>query len=154
MNRQVMGELSYFVRTHTLVPKAFVAYDRIAYFDRETHDLRISFDRNLRARSDRLSLTSADTGAPIIRSDVYVMEVKTRFAAPLWLTDLLADQGLYKQSFSKYGSFYLDALTAPAPAAQTDAKKNSLTLIVYQTPQMRPAVEVQKYKRAGKDFTR
>ena len=125
MNRQVMGELSYFVRTHTLMSKAFVAYDRIAYFDRETHDLRISFDRNLRARSDRLSLTSADTGAPIIRSDVYVMEVKTRFAAPLWLTDLLADHGLYKQSFSKYGSFYLDALTAPAPAAQTDAKKTA-----------------------------
>ena len=113
------------MRTHTLVPKAFGAYDRIAYFDSETHDLRISFDRNLRARSDRLSLTSADTGAPIIRSDVYVMEVKTRFAAPLWLTDLLADHGLYKQSFSKYGSFYLDALTAPAPAVQTDAKKTA-----------------------------
>ena len=112
MNPQVTKELSYFVKTHTLLPKAFVAYDRIAYFGKEEQDLRISFDRNLRARNDTLTLTAPDTGIPIIPRDTYVMEVKTRFAEPLWLTDLLNSENLHKRSFSKYGSFYLETIAA------------------------------------------
>ncbi len=112
MNRQILAELSYFVRTHSLVPKAFVAYDRIAYFGKGNQDLRISFDHNLRARNKKLVLTAPDTSVPLIDSDVYIMEVKTRFAAPLWLTDLLVSHGLFKQSFSKYGSYYLNTLLA------------------------------------------
>ncbi|MBQ4086688.1 MAG: polyphosphate polymerase domain-containing protein [Clostridia bacterium] len=112
MNEQVVHELSAFIRRYPpLVPKAYVAYDRIAYFDCETHDLRISFDTNLRARDTSLTLTAKDMGVPILSPDYYVLEVKTRFGAPLWLTELLEKNGAKKQSFSKYGTFYQQMLS-------------------------------------------
>ena len=35
------------------------------------------------------------------------MEVKTAGALPLWLTALLSKEEIYKSSFSKYGTAYL-----------------------------------------------
>lgn len=106
MNYQVLCELAAFIHRYSLVPKAYVAYDRIAYFDKGAHDLRISFDKNLRARDHSLTLTAQDIGVPIIDSDLYIMEVKTRYSAPLWLTQALEKYGIKRQSFSKYGTYY------------------------------------------------
>lgn len=115
MNLQVLRELAYFVNLRHLVPKAFIAYDRIAYFgEGNDSDLRISFDRNLRARSTNLSLAAPDTGTPILDGGLYICEVKTRFAEPLWLTGLFTSENLHRQSFSKYGSYYLETRSIPS----------------------------------------
>ena len=115
MNEQVLRELEAFLHRYPpLMPKAYVAYDRIAYFDKDTHDLRVSFDTNLRARDSALTLTAEDTGVPVIAPDLYVLEVKTRFGAPLWLTHLLEEHCVYRRSFSKYGTFYQNLLQKKA----------------------------------------
>ena len=39
-----------------------------------------------------------------------LMEVKTKDAIPLWMTQLLTDNHIYKKSFSKYGTAYTTKL--------------------------------------------
>ncbi len=50
MNAQTVKEISYFLTCYDLSPKVYLAYDRIAYFEKGNSDLRISFDQNIRSR--------------------------------------------------------------------------------------------------------
>ena len=107
MNLQVLRELAYLVQHRSFIPSAVISYDRMAYFEQNNPDLRISFDTNLRGRRTNLSLTSSQqTGELLLDPGLYLMEIKTRKAAPLWLAHLLNGEQLRKTSFSKYGSFY------------------------------------------------
>ena len=70
--------------------------------------LRVTFDDNIRWRRDRLRLTEDTDGRELLPDDVVLMEIKTATALPLWLTELLAREKIYKSSFSKYGTAYLE----------------------------------------------
>lgn len=105
MNGQVLNELCWFVNHHKLRPAAFVGYDRLAFFGRGDSDLRISFDKNIRGRTDNLTLSNTE-GEPILEDGRYLMEIKTRFAKPLWLTHLLTNNNINRSHFSKYGTYY------------------------------------------------
>ena len=107
MNHQVVNEIAYCLKVYNLVPKLYLAYDRIAYFDKINRDLRISFDMNIRSRRYNLGLECGDYGDKLLSDDVYLMEVKTSMAKPLWLCDLLSDLHVYRTSFSKYGTEYI-----------------------------------------------
>ena len=50
MNTQVLREIEYFLKIYNLSPKLYLAYDRIAFFEKGNKDLRISFDMNIRTR--------------------------------------------------------------------------------------------------------
>ena len=104
INLQVLRELSYFLTHYTLFPKLYLAYDRIAYFEKGNPDLRISFDQNIRSRRTEVSLEKGDYGTPLMDEPFYLMEVKTSLAKPLWLAHLLADIGIFRTGFSKYGT--------------------------------------------------
>lgn len=39
MNGQVLHEIDYFLNLHDLVPKVYIAYDRLAYFEKGNDDL-------------------------------------------------------------------------------------------------------------------
>ena len=105
MNPQVLNELTYFVNHYKLCPAAFVGYDRLAFFGRDHSDLRISLDKNIRGRTYDLTLGNAD-GEPILEDGYYLMEIKTRFAKPLWLTHVLTRNNIRRAHFSKYGTYY------------------------------------------------
>ncbi len=104
MNKQVLKEISYFIKCYELQPKLYLAYDRIAYFERNNADLRISFDHNIRSRRSSLSLEDGDYGKMLLDDDTYLMEIKTFRAKPLWLTHLIAELNLKHNNFSKYGT--------------------------------------------------
>lgn len=106
MNEQVLKEISYFLSIYDVKPMLYLAYDRIAFFDINDHDLRISFDMNIRARRDELFLEVGYHGAPITDEEIYVMEIKTSRAKPLWLCDILSKNEIRRRSFSKYGTEY------------------------------------------------
>lgn len=110
MNRQVLNELEYFLKIYDLCPKLYLAYDRIAYFEKDNDDLRISFDMNIRSRRYDLRLESGDFGERLLDDGLYMMEIKTSMAKPLWLTDLLTELGIKRNSFSKYGTEYKQQL--------------------------------------------
>ena len=104
MNGQVLKEISYFLKLYALEPKVYLAYDRIAYFEKNNPDLRISFDANIRARRYDLRPDLGDYGEPVLADELYLMEVKTALAKPLWLTHMLSQLQIRRTSFSKYGT--------------------------------------------------
>ena len=104
MNKQVLKELAYIVQNYELRPKVMIAYDRLAYFEKGNPDLRLSLDTNLRSRRYDVRLEAGSHGENIIEDDIWVMEVKTSKAMPLWLSELLAKEEIRSTSFSKYGT--------------------------------------------------
>lgn len=110
MNFQVVREIEYFLSIYKLYPKLYLAYDRIAYFEKDNKDLRISFDMNIRSRRYDLRLEDGDYGELLLKDDVYMMEVKTSLAKPLWLTEMLSSLNINRKSFSKYGTEYKNTI--------------------------------------------
>jgi SPX domain protein involved in polyphosphate accumulation len=104
MNSQVLGELAAVFSAHQYYPKTFISYDRVAYKSNDT-DLRVTFDSNLRA-----TRYGTDNEVQLLDDASLVMEIKSTNNIPLWLTELLASRGVYKQSFSKYGKEYMSYL--------------------------------------------
>ena len=86
--------------------EVYIAYDRLAYFEKGNDDLRISFDTNIRTRRSDLLLESGDHGKRLLNSDVWLMEIKTSLAKPLWLCEMLSEFEIRSSSFSKYGTEY------------------------------------------------
>lgn len=112
MNAQVVREIEYFMQRYNLSPKVYIAYDRLAYFEKGNDDLRISFDTNIRTRRNDVALESGDHGTMLLPDDIWLMEIKTSRAMPLWLCKMLSDLNLRKASFSKYGTEYQNMLRA------------------------------------------
>ena len=111
MNRQVIKEIEYFLKTYQVAEKLFLAYDRLAFFDKSDRNLRISFDTNIRTRRYDLGLEYGDYGERLLDDGLYLMEVKTNLAKPLWLSKLLSNLEIRRQSFSKYGTEFKKYLT-------------------------------------------
>jgi SPX domain protein involved in polyphosphate accumulation len=106
MNKQVLNEIHYFLKSYELEPKLYLAYDRKAYFGIDNRDLRITFDTNIRTRRYDLRLESGDHGDKLLDDDIWLMEVKAEKTVPLWLCRMLSENSIYKRSFSKYGTEY------------------------------------------------
>lgn len=104
MNLQVVGEIEYFLKMYALKPKVYLAYDRIAYFEKGNPDLRISFDTNIRSRRYNVRLEDGDKGKNLLDDGLYLMEIKTSRAKPLWLVHMLTELNIRRSSFSKYGT--------------------------------------------------
>ena len=114
INKQVIKELNYFVDYYKPVPKLFLAYDRMALFEKGNGDVRITFDKNIRCRRDRLNLKLGDDGHPILEKDCYLMEIKVPAAFPLWITELISKYNIRNISFSKYGTEYKQYISKEA----------------------------------------
>lgn len=104
MNMQVIREIEYFLGLYDLSPKVYLAYDRIAYFEKDNNDLRISFDMNIRTRRYDLRLDAGDYGESLLPGGGYLMEIKTSSAKPIWLANMLSELDIKRKSFSKYGT--------------------------------------------------
>lgn len=104
-NSQIAKEIEYFISFYGKIsPKMLILYDRTAYFGEG--ELRVTFDRNARYRTDRLSLSAGLDGVPLFDDEKIIMEIKSVMAIPLWLVKLLSKNKIYKTSYSKYGEAY------------------------------------------------
>ncbi len=116
---QIERELDWTCRRYEgLRATAYLAYDRVAYFEQGNRDLRVTFDQNVRVRWDDVRLTGPDAGARVLDDGLSILEVKTSQALPIWLVRYLEGIGARKTSFSKYGRAWelrgLDAALACA----------------------------------------
>ncbi len=103
---QIKKEIRYFLNYYkNLKPGMLLLYDRTAYTQKES-DLRITFDKNVRYRTKDLNLTTSLEGTPVLQDNKVVMEIKTGIGYPRWLVDLLNENKVYKNRFSKYGTVY------------------------------------------------
>ena len=107
VNKQIKNEIDYVFKTHNLKPKIFIAYDRLCFVDKNNPNFRITFDKNIRSRNDKLYLEYGDYGNKYFNNDEVVMETKTLGSFPLWFTSILSELGIKPTTFSKYGSIYI-----------------------------------------------
>lgn len=107
VDTQIGREIDYFFAYYeTLKPKVFLSYERDAFYALDGSDFRVTFDENILARQEELSLAKDVWGEKLIADDCVLMELKTSGAMPLWMARVLSQEKIYKTSFSKYGTAY------------------------------------------------
>lgn len=108
---QIEKELAWALKYYDVIkPSMFVSYDRDSYCGIHDKGLRITFDSNPLVREEKLSLSDGIWGEKILQDGLYIMEVKTPYAMPLWLADELDRLKIFPSSFSKYGTGYINSL--------------------------------------------
>ena len=104
---QISDEIEYFLQYYgKLRPRAFLSYEREAFYALDGSDFRVTFDEQILSRQSNLSLCAETGGHPLLEDGMTLMEIKCSGGIPLWMTHILTEQKLYKTSFSKYGSAY------------------------------------------------
>lgn len=104
---QISKEIDYCMKQYqNLLPSMMLSYEREAYYDKNDPDFRMTFDTSILWRTDHLSLCDGIFGEPLLAPHQVLLEVKTAQSIPLWLTDFLSANHIYKTSFSKYGTAY------------------------------------------------
>ena len=108
---QISREIDYFKAFYgDLRPAMFLSYEREAFYERDGGDFRVTFDDNILCRQTDLSLCSEPYGHSILPLNRVLMEIKCPGAIPMWMVRLLSEKKIYKTSFSKYGTAYIDTV--------------------------------------------
>lgn len=107
INNQVLNEIEYYLKNNPVYPKVYIGYSRKALFGKEDRDFRVTFDSEIMARRDDLSLESGSYGNELLEDNMYLMEVKILGAMPLWFANILSELEIYNTHFSKYGDEYV-----------------------------------------------
>lgn len=103
---RMLDELEYYFTHHPVQPKVYLSYERLALYDKNNKDFRITFDRNILTRRYDLDIAKGNYGEKLLRDNELIMEVKIISAVPKWLCDILADEKIYMSGFTKYGNEY------------------------------------------------
>ncbi len=107
-NPQIENEILEFVRRYGPEPRVYLSYERFAMYGRDDPSLRVTFDKNLRYRTDDTDIMSGAEGAPVMDdSGSMLMEIKAPSAIPMWLTDEMSRLRIYQAPFSKVGTCFL-----------------------------------------------
>ncbi len=115
---QIVSEIDYFLSEYkNLIPAAFIGYEREAYFSKDDPNLRITFDDNIVYRDYDICLCKGLCGKSLLKPGQSLMEIKVSTALPLWLTNKLSEQRVFKVNFSKYGNAYKAMLGGPQEGA-------------------------------------
>lgn len=110
---QIGREVSETVHFYkTLRPVMFLGYEREAYAGMDDPQLRVTFDRNIVYRTGNIQLRRSTEDRKLIEDGKVLMEVKSTGAIPLWMTHFLDRNRIYRTSFSKYGSAYMNEYEA------------------------------------------
>ena len=105
-NKQVMREIDYIMKMYKLSPRVFISYDRLAYFEKNNSDFRLTIDRNIQTRRSDLRLEIPSYGEQLLPEGKWLLEAKAFKAFPLWFVRFLSNRKIYSTSFSKYGAEY------------------------------------------------
>lgn len=103
---QINHEITYFRDYYkNLAPSCLIIYDRTAYFEPDG-DLRLTIDQNPRYRTSDLDLRVSMDGISLLPEGYSILEIKVQESIPLWLSAILDEGKIFKNSFSKYGTAY------------------------------------------------
>lgn len=106
IENQISREIDYFLDFYgPLRPTVFLSYERAAYYAHDS-DFRVTFDENILSRTEDVRLSEEIGGIPLLEDGFVLMELKCPGCIPLWMTEVLSRERIYKTSFSKYGTAY------------------------------------------------
>ncbi len=108
-----------------LFPAYKVVTDRVALFD-DVDNIRMTIDVN--PRFDDVNFDVAETGNEyaLLPSGSCVLEIKSGLAYPRWLIDVLSDQNIYPQPFSKVGQAFKLSGFKPASVEEPNIKRHAV----------------------------
>lgn len=120
---QISNEIDYFLSYYqNLHPAVYLSYEREAYYCKDGSDFRVTFDDTVLCRQEDLSLCSEAYGTQILPKGKVLLELKCSGGIPLWMTNFLSEERIYKTSFSKYGTAY-ETLIFPQLQQKNDPKE-------------------------------
>jgi hypothetical protein len=105
---ELFDEFNYFYRRYPVAPSFFISCDRIALESREDKRLRLTFDTNIRWRSDNFDFSFGALGYSLLKAAECLMELKTVEPIPLYISRCLTKNRIFPSSFSKSKLAYLD----------------------------------------------
>lgn len=124
---QISDEIDYFLQFYKGIrPAMAISYDRIAMAGIHDPELRITFDTNIRWRTDKLSLTEGNVGKDILLPGQHLMELKIAGAMSVEMARILDELNIRQTSFSKYGRGYQDLMSEKYMESQE--KKSNIAL--------------------------
>lgn len=104
---QIKNEIAYFKQFYgNPSQKVNIFYKRLAFYDKDDQNIRITFDRDIKYRFYELDLKNGIYGKNILPEDKIIMEIKSLGAVPLWVSKMLDEIKAYPTPFSKYGTAY------------------------------------------------
>ena len=103
INLQVLSEIKDLMKRYCLKPKVFISYERLAFFENDDSDFRLTLDKNILCRRKDLLLDSPVYGDSLLPEGQWLMEAKAFNTFPLWFAHFLSSRKIYQCSFSKYG---------------------------------------------------
>lgn len=104
---QIYKEIKYFNDFYDgLTPKMFLSYEREAYYFKTDKQIRITFDTNIKYRTENVNLLPSISGIKLLPNNLVLMELKVPFSIPYNLAKYLSSEKIFKTSFSKYGTAY------------------------------------------------
>ncbi|MGL5511663.1 MAG: polyphosphate polymerase domain-containing protein [Sporomusa sp.] len=107
---QIFREIDWVMKRYQPKPSVYLAYERQALKALDNSGLRITFDTNMRFRTQEYSFSGGSWGHPLLEDNSVLMEIKALGALPLWLAEILSDLEIFPTSFSKYGTCYKNYL--------------------------------------------
>lgn len=108
---QIRNEIEYFKKYYgVLSPSVDIFYRRLAFYDAADPNVRLTFDSDILFRDYELDLKNGIYGERVLQKGLYLMELKTAGAMPLWTAEMLTRLKIYPSSFSKYGTAYKNIL--------------------------------------------
>ena len=122
---QISCEIDYFFKHYQGIrPMMAISYDRIAMSGIYDPALRITFDKNIKWRTEKLDLQTGSDGQDILQPGQYLMELKIAGAISLELARIFSELNIRQISFSKYGKAYLEYML---PQYENITKKESVS---------------------------
>lgn len=104
---QIDKEIKYFNDFYGgLTPKMFLSYEREAYYFKTDKQIRITFDTNIKYRTENVNLLPSISDIKLLPNNLVLMELKVPFSIPYELAKYLSSEKIFKTSFSKYGTAY------------------------------------------------
>lgn len=126
-NKRSLDAFYYQILRYRLKPVINILYEREAYYYRFNHELRITFDMNLRSAlsSNLKKLYDEGPAIPTFHNH-FILEVKTSAEHPKWLNQVISKFHLRNEALSKY-TLSLDEHSEKVPYLE----KTILTHSVY-----------------------
>lgn len=104
---QIDKEIKYFNDFYGgLTPKMFLSYEREAYYFKDDNQIRITFDTNIKYRTENVNLVPSISDIKLLPNNLVLMELKVPFSIPYDLAKYLSSDKIFKTPFSKYGTAY------------------------------------------------
>lgn len=111
LDGQMARELKWYFDCNDVGPRAYISYDRMAFFCTDDKNIRVTFDDNILYRTHDVSVLAGDDGQSLLPSDICILELKFAEAMPVWMASALSECEIYPHSFSKYGNVYKQLMT-------------------------------------------